>query len=103
MLAVPGDQVKLVIDNFAKKLESKVNENFNCQMKVTVIMVNLRNSERFFTPDNEARNVPPGTLINAQIVSNNLDFYIVSQQSTKVCVIPTNYQMIYCSKESELK
>ena len=102
MLAVPGDQVNLVVDNFAKKLENNVNASFNCQMKVTVIMVNLRNSERFFTLGNEARNVPPGTLINAQIVSNNYDFYIVSQQSTKGSIVPNHYKVIY-SKESKLE
>ena len=71
-------------------------------MKITVIMVNLRNCERFFTFGNEGKNVPPGTLINAQIVSNNYDFYIVSQQSTKGSVVPNHYKVIY-SKESKLE
>lgn len=45
MLAVPGDQVNLVQDNFAKKLEQTVASTYNnFEMKVTVIMVNLRNS-----------------------------------------------------------
>ena len=58
-------------------------------------MVNLRSSERFYTPGNEPRNVWPGTLINSEIVSKNYDFYIVSQQSTKGTIVPNHYSVIY--------
>ena len=44
MLAVPGDQVNLLQDNFAKVLEEKVNTSYNSSMRLTVVMVNLRNS-----------------------------------------------------------
>ena len=40
MLAVPGDPVNLLQKNFAKVLEEKANSH----MKLTVVMVDLRNS-----------------------------------------------------------
>ena len=44
MHAVPGDQVNLLQENFAKVLEEKVNSTYSSHMKLTVVMVNLRNS-----------------------------------------------------------
>lgn len=64
-------------------------------------MVNLRNSERFFSQGQEARNVPPGTLISSQIVSKNYDFFIVSQQSTKGSIVPNHYKVIHSNGKLE--
>ena len=64
-------------------------------------MVNLRNSERFFTTDAVPRNVYPGTLISSTLVSNNYDFYIVSQQSRAGTVVPNHYKVITCNSKLE--
>ena len=68
---------------------------------LTVIMVNLRNSQRFFSTDNEPRNVPPGTLVSSHIVSKNYDFYIVSQQSNKGAIVPNHYKVVTCESKME--
>lgn len=64
-------------------------------------MVNLRNSERFFTPGHDIKNVSPGTLVNSCIVSKAYDFFIVSQQSTKGSVVPNHYKVIYSNSKIE--
>ena len=97
MLAVPGDPVNLLQKNFAKVLEEKANSH----MKLTVVMVDLRNSQRFFTVGNKTRNIPPGTLVSSSVATNVEEFYIISQQSTKV-IIPTKYQILYRALGSEL-
>ena len=64
-------------------------------------MVNLRNSERFFTAGNEIKNVPPGTLVSSNIVSKDYDFFIVSQQSFKGSIVPNHYKVIACNSKLE--
>lgn len=62
-------------------------------------MVNLKNSERFFSMNGS--NVPPGTLVNSGVVSLDYDFFIVSQQSNKGCVVPNHYKVIYNTGKME--
>ena len=65
-------------------------------------MVNLRNSERFFTDSGpEVRNVFPGTLVSNTIVSPHYDFFIVSQQSFKGSIVPNHYRVIYSTSKLE--
>ena len=47
--------------------------------------------------------MPPGTLINAQVVSKHNDFFIVSHQSTKGSIVPTYYRVIHSSSNSKLE
>ena len=102
MLAVPGDQVNLVQENFCRRLEETVRETHaGSNMRLTCVMVNLRNSERFFSAGQEARNVPPGTLINSKVVSKHYDFFIVSQQSTKGSIVPNHYKVIHTNSKLE--
>ena len=100
MLAVPGDQANLVQENFCRRLEETVREAHpDSNMRLTCVMVNLRNSARFFSAGQEARNVPPGTLINSKVVSKNYDFFIMSQQSTKGSTGPTYYKVIHTNSK----
>ena len=102
MLAVPKDQVNLIQEYFAKRIEKLVkDQQKESNMKLTVVMINLRNSERFFTLGNEIRNVSPGTLINSEIVSKFYDFYIVSQTSNRGSIVPNHYTVIYSSSKIE--
>ena len=54
----------------------------------------------FFTKE-EKGNVPPGTLINSQVVSKGYDFFIVGHQSTKGNIVPNHYEVIHSSSELE--
>jgi aubergine len=99
--ASPGDQINLYQENYCKKLQENVQKTYNHAIRLTVAMVNLRNSERFFTAENVPRNVPPGTLVSSTIVSKNYDFFIVSQQSNKGSIVPNHYKII--TAESKLE
>lgn len=55
-------------------------------------MINVKTSERFFVMrDGRPENPPAGTLINQAIVSENYDFYIVSQKPTRGTAVPNHY------------
>lgn len=97
----PGDQINLYQENYSQKLKERVKSTFNKEVDLTVVMVNLRNSERFFTTDAAPRNVFPGTLVSNTIVSKNYDFYIVSQQSRSGCTVPNHYKVITCDSKLE--
>lgn len=61
-----------------------------------MVMVNVKTSERFFTDgDSNVKNVPAGTLISTEIVSNFYDFYVVSQASNRGSTVPNHYKVIY--------
>jgi aubergine-like protein len=62
-------------------------------------MVNTKTSERFFT--NQGENVRAGTLVNSDIVSPDYDFYMVSQNSNKGCVVPNHYKVIFTNSKIE--
>ena len=101
--AVPADQVKMLQDNYAEVLKDKLPRAYERDVRIVVVMVNLRNTERFFTVGHEARNVPPGTLINSGVVSNDYDFFIVSQDSTRGSVVPNHYKVIFSDNDSKLE
>lgn len=48
-----------------------------------------------------SENATPGTLVSSCVVSNNYDFFIVSQQSTKGSVVPNHYKVIFSSSKLE--
>ena len=65
-------------------------------------MVNVKTSERFFTEgDSNVRNVPAGTLVASDIVSNYYDFYVVSQASNRGSTVPNHYRVIYSDSKME--
>ncbi len=39
--------------------------------------------------------MPPGTLVSSGVVGVDYDFFIVSQQSSKGCVVPNHYRVVY--------
>jgi aubergine-like protein len=102
MNSSPGDQINLYQEHFAKVLIEKVNTTYQANMRLTVVMVNLRNSERFFNVSgSDVKNVFPGTLVSTCVVSKNYDFFIVSQQSTKGSVVPNHYKVVFSSSKLE--
>ena len=61
-------------------------------------MVNTKTNERFFIPgrnSGETRNVPAGTLVATDIVSDNYDFFLTSQFSNKGSTVPNHYRVVY--------
>jgi aubergine len=70
-------------------------------------MINVKTNERFFVEEgNSFRNVNAGTLVAEELVSNNYDFYIMSQQSNKGTTVPNHYKVIYSNStldEGELE
>ena len=100
MLTVPEPQVNLIQENFALPLEKYVSDSYKTDINIVVIMINLKNSERFFTVGNEIRNVFPGTIVTSDVVSKKYDFYIVSQQS-RGSTVPNHYRVIYSNSKFE--
>lgn len=98
-----GDQVSLFHVFFIEPLKAKIKEVFNQTVCLTMIMINVKTNERFFSSDNNGRanNVAAGTLVSSGLVSPNYDFYIVSQRSNKGCSVPNHYKVIYSDSEVE--
>lgn len=66
------------------------------------MMVNTKTSERFFVNDNNgAKNVNAGTIVADEIVSENYDFYLVSQGSNKGSTVPNHYKVVFSNSELE--
>lgn len=68
----------------------------------TVIIVNKRITQRFFVEQNEyTYNPPSGCIINRQLVENQqpssseFDFFLVPQNTTQGCVLPTHFYVCY--------
>jgi len=73
---------------------------------LTLIMVNVKPNERFFADKTsnattEVTNVPAGTLVCKDLVSENYEFYIVSQQPTRGTTVPNHYKVIYSNSKLE--
>lgn len=98
-----NDQIIMFQDCFVKPLKSKLESAYkNKLIAVTMVMVNVKTSERFFTEgENNVRNVPAGTLVSTDIVSNFYDFYVVSQASNKGSTVPNHYKVIYSDSKIE--
>ena len=65
-------------------------------------MVNTKTNERFFANDNSGvKNVQAGTLVSDQIVSENYDFYLVSQFSNRGSIVPNHYKVIFSNSKLE--
>lgn len=96
MNSCSGDQVNLFVQLYINPFSVKCQDIFKSVPKITLVMVNVKTSERFFSGDgNNIRNVNAGTLISEDVVSANYDFYIISQQSNRGTSVPNHYRVIY--------
>lgn len=96
-----GDQVKIYKEFFIDILNQEL-EKSNTNAAITFIMVNTKTNERFFSQDHSgAKNVQAGTLVSDDIVSENYDFYLVSQFSTRGSIVPNHYKVIYSNSKLE--
>lgn len=97
-----GDQISLFHEFYIEPLRAKIQEAFNQEIKMTMIMINVKTNERFFANDNRGiGNVEAGTLVSSGLVSINYDFYIVSQRSNRGCSVPNHYKVIYSDSQIE--
>jgi len=98
-----NDQIIMFQDYFIKPLKNKLEEAYKDKfIAITLVMINVKSSERFFTEgDSNVRNVPAGTLISTDIVSNYYDFYVVSQASNRGSTVPNHYKVIYSDSKLE--
>lgn len=63
---------------------------------ITFVLVNTKTNERFFqSMGNGVKNVPAGTIVSENIVSNNYDFFMISQFATRGSTVPNHYKVIY--------
>jgi hypothetical protein len=94
--------MSLFLDFFVKNLKTKLSDIYGEKTpSLTLVLVNVRTSERFFTEGDNARNVPAGTLIASDIVTNYYDFYVVSQASNRGSTVPNHYRVVYCDSKLE--
>lgn len=99
---VSGDQMFLFQEHFINPLKTQLESAFHEKTPcITLIMVNVKTSERFFTEGQQARNVPAGTLISESIVTKYYDFYMVSQNSNRGASVPNHYKVIYTDSKVE--
>ncbi|XP_031505883.1 uncharacterized protein LOC116268319 [Nymphaea colorata] len=98
------DQIAIYQEQYLNVLQDTLAEVSHSSVPIGIIatMVNVRNCERFFASNHGIyRNVPAGTLVSENFVSNNYDFFLVSQQATKGTMIPNHYRVVYCTSKME--
>jgi hypothetical protein len=97
-----GDQIPMFQDFYINVLKARLGEVYKEKTpSITMVMVNVKTSERFFTEGDNVRNVPAGTLVASEIVTNYYDFYVVSQGSNKGATVPNHYRVIYSDSKME--
>jgi aubergine-like protein len=78
-----------------KLVESKL-------VSLTYIVIDKKTTQKFFGSYNgNASNPQAGTLISSDLVSENYDFYLMSQFSTRGTTVPTYYKVIYNDSKME--
>jgi hypothetical protein len=108
MNCTPKDQVNLYQENYSQLIQQHIQTVYQGGIRRTVIMVNLRNDEKFFgwgkdrnSPQMGTINVPPGTIVSKDVVSPFYDFFLVSQGVFQGTVVPNHYRVI--TNESKLE
>lgn len=98
-----GDQVKIFREFFLDGVIQELDQSYKSRKcAVTFVMVNTKTSQRFFSDENSGvRNVQAGTLVSDDIVSDNYDFYLVSQFSTRGSIVPNHYKVIFSNSRLE--
>ena len=70
--------IALFREYFTSQTLQQIEEFFAQKIRMTVVLVNSRSSERFFLAESMGgsyRNVAAGTLVTEQVVGNGYDFY----------------------------
>ena len=100
--AVPADQMNLFVELFIKPSKGTFENTYKDQkVNFTMVLINGKTSERFFSPGGQISNVPAGTLIAKDVVSKDYDFFIVSQRANKGTSVPNHYKVIYSDSKVE--
>ena len=102
-----SDQIQLYLEYFLEPSQSRIKSQFENRTVVpsfTFVMVNTKTNERFFTSGRnagETKNVPAGTLVATDIVSQHYDFFLTSQFSNKGSTVPSHYRVVYSDSKME--
>ena len=92
----------MFLDYYTGPLKKKMEEIYTEKLpSLTMVMINVKTSERFFTEGENTRNVPAGTVVASSIVSNFYDFYVVSQNSNKGSIVPNHYRVVHSDSKLE--
>lgn len=96
------DQMVMFQDYYLKPLKGKLEEVYaEKSPRLTMIMVNVKTSERFFTEGDRPQNIPAGTVVATDVVSKDYDFFVVSQSSNKGSTVPNHYKVVYSDSKME--
>lgn len=99
--AVGKSQVDIYQEHFINPLEEHIKKFLKADIKITVVLVNVKTVTRLFhTEGNFGTNAPVGTLVSNTIVSENYDFYLLNQQS-KNAIAPNHFEVIYKTSKME--
>ena len=96
------DQVSLFNKLFVLSAKEKINQILGQNIPITLVMINTKTSERFFRRNGDRiENVEAGTLINQDVVSENYEFFLVSQKANKGTAVPNHYRVIYSDSKMQ--
>lgn len=91
-----GRQVKIIKEIEVEECLKALQECKGHHISLTYILIDKRPTEKFFGSfDGQVSNPSAGTLINSQLVSDNYDFYLVSQFSNRGTTTPVYYNVVY--------
>lgn len=92
-----GDQVSLYQTLFIRPYLEQIQTVYtDARINLSIVMINVKTNERFFGErEGKASNPPAGTLICQGLVSQNYDFYLISQESRKGTAVPNHYKVVY--------
>ena len=99
--AVGKPQVAIYHEHFITPLEENIKKTLQADIKLTVVLVNVKTVTRLFSNNgNRASNAPIGTLISKSIVSENYDFYLLNQTSAN-SIAPNHFEVIYTTTKMQ--
>ena len=104
--ACAGSQLSIYDELLFRPLMERVREVYGSQhpenMGVTFVMINLKNSERFFEKRGDrVENVKAGLLVSDTLVSEDYDFFLVSQKSNRGTTVPNHYKVVFSTSKLE--
>lgn len=93
----------IILKTEIKQIE-QIMEKLTGTSRVSVICVNKRIITRFFSTEKDRLGNPmSGTVVNTDVVSNNVaQFFLVSQSTTQGTVSPTSYDVIMKNEQWDL-
>ena len=104
--ACASSQLPIYSERLFQPLMQRVQEIYGSHhpenMGVSFVMINLKNSERFFEKrQDRVENVKAGLLVSDTLVSEDYDFFLVSQKSNRGTTVPNHYKVVFTTSKLE--